>query len=203
MIKISRFSVVTTCIVFLLTTNSAYAVTHGVQISPDPSSSVNQSDKGKLKSCKAKEKQIIKRSENIIKFSTNMQDKFASISGRVQEYYTNKVIPSGKIVADYDSLILNIDVKKAAVGEALEKARTDAAEFSCEAGTPKEQMMVFKDDVKSVKDALKEYRSSIKDLIVAIHSVTGEENSLDHENNNLKPSHDPKPTKHPKRGGRE
>ncbi|HUQ85519.1 MAG TPA: hypothetical protein VM077_04300 [Candidatus Limnocylindrales bacterium] len=202
MLNISKASIVTAIILFAGSSSVAFAQSIAPTASA-PSAPVIRSEKGKLRSCKAKEKKIIKRSEQIVKFSTNMESKFASISAKVQEYYVTKVVPSGKTVINYEALVSGIDANKLAVDSALEKAKTDAAAFSCESGTPKEQMMVFKDDIKAVKDGLKVYRSSIKDLIVAVHSVTGEENGLVNEDNDLNPSHGPKPTKHLKKGGKE
>ena len=66
----------------------------------------------KLKACQAKEKAIKKRTEQLTKLATTMQEKFDAIAGRVEEYYTSKVVPSGKTVANYDSLIADIQAKK-------------------------------------------------------------------------------------------
>jgi hypothetical protein len=62
------------------------------------------------------------------------------------------------------------------VQAALTKTQNDADNFNC-TGNPKDQLMLFREDMQSVKKALKDYRTSIKNLIVAVHSVTGAQNS--------------------------
>jgi hypothetical protein len=114
-----------------------------------------------------------------------MEEKFDSIAKRVEDYYNSKVVPGGKTVADYVSLVTNINTNKTVVQTALTKTQNDANSFDC-TGNPKDQLMRFREDMQSVKKALKDYRTSIKNLIVAVHSVTGVQNS--------EPSVSPKPT---------
>lgn len=133
----------------------------------------NRLTEAKLRACQAKEKALKKRTEQLVKLAATMQEKFEAIAGRVEEYYTSKVIPSGKTVANYDSLLADIQTKKGAVKVALTKAQSNAGSFSCTSDDPKEQMRLFKDDMRMVKSALNDYRTSIKNLIVAVHSVTG------------------------------
>jgi peptidoglycan hydrolase CwlO-like protein len=127
----------------------------------------------KLRACQAREKGIKNRSTHLTDLVKNMEDKFDAILQRVEGYYTNTVVPSGKTVSNYDSLVLDIQTKKAAVQVTLTKAQNDVTSFSCTLDNPKETMAKFKDDMQLVKQALKDYRTSIKNLIVAVHSVTG------------------------------
>jgi len=131
----------------------------------------------KLRACQAREKGIKNRSTGLADLAKNMQDKFDVITRRVQDYYTNTVVPSGKTVTNYDALVSDISTKKTAVQAALVKAQNDVNGFACTSDNPKDTMMKFKDDMQAVKQALKDYRTSIKNLIVAVHSVTGEENN--------------------------
>lgn len=85
----------------------------------------------------------------------------------------SKVVPSGKTIANYDSLVADIQAKKSAVQTALSIAQNDANSFSCTGDDPKGQLTQFRKDMQAVKKALKEYRTSIKNLIVAVRSVTG------------------------------
>lgn len=128
---------------------------------------------GKLRACQAKEAAVKTRLSRLISLVTNMENKFDSIAQRVKTYYTSKVIPSGKTVANYDALVADIQSKKAAVQAALTNAKNDADGFSCTTGDPKAQLRKYQEDMLTVKRALKDYRTSIKNLIVAVHSVTG------------------------------
>ena len=147
----------------------------------------------KLKACEAREDAIKKRATRLTQLVTNMEGKFAKHANRVEEYYTSKVVPSGKTVVNYDSLVADIDAKKAAVQAAISTAQNDANNFSCEGTDPKGQLTQFRKDIQAVKRALKDYRTSIKNLIVAVRSVTG---ATERENKGS-----PKPTSSP--GGSE
>ena len=127
----------------------------------------------KLKACQNREKAIKKRTEQLVKLATTMQEKFDAIAGRVKEYYTSKAVPSGKTVANYERLVADIQAKKGAVQTALTAAQNNAGTFACGDNDPKGQLLQFKDDMRAVKSALKDYRTSIKNLIVAVRSVTG------------------------------
>lgn len=131
---------------------------------------------GKIKACQAREESIKTRMTHLTNLATTMETKFATISARVEDYYTSKVVPSGKTVSNYDNLVAAIATQKTAVGTVLATTQTDANAFSCTNATPKAQVTKFTEDMQAVKQALKTYRTSIKNLIVAVHSVTGVEN---------------------------
>ena len=138
-----------------------------------PARAQNRLTDTKLKACQARENAIKTRFERLSQLVTTMEEKFDAIAGRVEEYYTSKVVPGGKTVANYDSLIADIATKKVAVGTALTKARNNVSGFSCDGNDPKGQMMTYRSDMQGVIQELKNYRTSIKDLIVAVRSVTG------------------------------
>ena len=147
----------------------------------------------KLRACQTREDAIKKRADRLTQLATNIEGKFDKHAQRVEEYYTSKVVPSGKTVANYDSLVADIDAKKAAVAAALSAAQNDANNFNCTGDDPKGQLTQFRKDMQTVKKALKDYRTSIKNLIVAVRSVTG---TTERENKGS-----PKPTSSP--GGTE
>ena len=70
----------------------------------------NRLTEAKLKACQAKENTIKKRVERLEELATNIQEKFDAIAKRVEEYYTAKIVPSGKTVANYDSLVSDIQI---------------------------------------------------------------------------------------------
>ncbi len=127
----------------------------------------------KLKVCQSKETAIKTRSTHMGDLANTMMEKFDAITTRVETYYTSKVIPSGKTIANYDSLVSDIQTKKDAVQTALTQAQASANSFTCDSNNPREQALQFRKDVQKVIRTLKEYRTSIKNLITAIHSVTG------------------------------
>lgn len=135
-----------------------------------------QASTAKLKMCQAKENGIKQRSSHLSQMVSTMEEKFDKIATKVEGYYNSKVVPSGKTVSNYNSLVSEIQSKKATVSTALTKAQTDAAAFSCTADDPKGQLTQFRVDMQAAKSALKDYRISIKNLIVAVHSIVGETN---------------------------
>jgi hypothetical protein len=128
---------------------------------------------GRLKACQARTEAIKTRLNNLIRLTENMVNVFDKIAQRVEEYYINKVVPSGKSLSEYDSLVADIAAKKALVQNSLDKAKGDASGFNCTTGKPKEQLTTFNQDMRSVKKDLKNYRTAIRNLIVAVHSLNG------------------------------
>lgn len=129
---------------------------------------------GMLRSCQARERGLKKRSTQLVRLTNNMFLKFDNIATRVQKYYTNVVLPSGKSVPNYAILVADIQTKKSIVKVDLAKVQSDLASFSCVSGNPKAAMTQFRVDMQIVKSALKDFRTSVKNLIVAVHSVAGE-----------------------------
>lgn len=152
-----------------------------------PAQAQNRLTEAKLKTCQARESAIKTRFESLNRLVTTMEEKFDAIAVRVEEYYTTKVVPSGKTVANYDLLVADIANSKATVQTALAKAESDIAGFGCDEADPKGQMTAYRLDMQSVIQELKDYRTSIKDLIVAVRSIMGTTESVN-------PSVSPKPT---------
>lgn len=126
-------------------------------------------DAEKLKNCEAKQAEIKKRTEQLIKFTENMLGVFDTISTRAQNYYKKYVDGGGTAVSNYDELISDIALKKALVKADLETAKEDSAKFTCTGEDPKGYLELFREEMKTVKSDLKLYRTTIKNLIVAIH----------------------------------
>lgn len=130
----------------------------------------------KVKACEARQAGIQKRSDQMVKRTTNQLDVFAKISQRVQEFYQSKLVPQGKTVANYDSLVADIASNGAALSPLLAKAQADAVAFSCDKDNPSGQVKAFNEDMKAVITGLQAYRKSVRNLIVAVKGATGAEN---------------------------
>jgi len=124
-----------------------------------------QNRDGKLKSCQTRLETVTKRSTHMVELAENMFVKFGAISTRTQEFYINK----GLVVDNYNDLLADIAVKKAAVETALDATSTIAENFNCD-NDPKAQMTEYKENMQKVVVALKEYKKSVRNLIVAVHS---------------------------------
>lgn len=127
-------------------------------------------DDKRLKSCQNHEGEINTRLVSLGNLVANMLGKFDAIAQRVEDYYNNKIVPSGKNVPNYSTLVADIASKKVAVQAALTAAEADVAGFKCTSDNPKGQLGQYRTDMQTVKKALQDYRTSIKNLIVAIRS---------------------------------
>lgn len=137
---------------------------------PDAEKLETRLNDNKLRSCESREEAIKNRGESLTRMAANMLGKFDAIVSRVKDFYQNKVIPTGKTVPNYDSLLADIASKKAAVEAAL-SAVPDTDSFDCNSDDPKTHASDFREKMKDVKEALHEYRTSVKNLIAAIHRV--------------------------------
>lgn len=127
---------------------------------------------GRMRSCEARALAVQTRLSQLLRLTTNMLDVFNTHAKRIMDFYTNVILPSGKTVPNYDTLIANIDTKKTAVETAWTKAKAGADAFSCTTGDPRQLLNQFRLDMIATKRALKDYRTAIKNLIVAVKRVT-------------------------------
>ena len=80
---------------------------------------------------------------------------------------------------NYDALVSDIDAKKIEAQAALENAKANSTQFTCDSDNPKGQLSDFREDMQAFKTALHEYRAAIKNLIVAVRGVVGEESNAE------------------------
>lgn len=139
-------------------------------------------DEAKVRACEVKEKVLDNRITSLTRLVTNMEKKFSAIVERVKKHYTEKILPKGETVENYDALLSDIDSKKTAVDSALAATKASSDSFSCDSDDPKATLTQFRKDMQAVKSALKDYRKSIRDLIVAVKSITGQEKSQEQTN---------------------
>lgn len=143
----------------------------------------------RLEFCQKHEDEVDTRLTSLGNLVANVLGKFDAIAARVEQFYTNKVIPTGRTVPNYDALLADITAKRTAVTTALSNTQNDINGFSCTAENPKGQIRLFRTDMQTVKRTLQDYRTSIKNLIVAVRSVVGET-----ESESPKPSETPEAT---------
>jgi len=129
---------------------------------------------GALRACEARQDAVKNRMMSLTNLATNIEKVFDSIATRVETFYTDKVLPSGKTVSNYDALVAAIAAKKTVVDTDLASAQTMVNEFSCTTGSPRTLLTQFRVDMQKVKSDLKDYRTSIKNLIVAVRPLAPE-----------------------------
>ncbi len=126
---------------------------------------------GRTRACEARASNVQKQLATLISMASNMLDVFANHATRVEDYYKNVILPTGKTVSNYDALVATIATKKQAVTDAWNKTKTDASGFSCTTGDPKQLLLQFRTDMQATKQALHAYRTAIKNLIVAVARI--------------------------------
>ncbi len=164
---------VVSCTFFVTTVSAGNPQNVAAQVRGQGVPNISVTPRGLQNSCQARENAINARLSHLINLASTMERSFDAIATRVETYYTTIVLPEGKTVSNYSSLVSDIQTKKTAVQTALRKAQTDVSGFACTGGSPKSELTQFRVDMQSVISALKTYRTSIKNLIVAVHSVTG------------------------------
>ena len=127
-------------------------------------------DQVKLKVCQKKQAAIKQRSQNLVRRANLIMNRFDRIATRVKEYYTDKLVPKGVTIENYDQMAANIDANKATVKAALTKAEATAKDFSCGMDDPKAQIQAFRQDMLAVIGALRDYKKSVIDLLVAVRT---------------------------------
>jgi len=124
----------------------------------------------KLKACENREKAINNILDRIAKRGERRLDVYSAIFNRVQEFYEKK----GLSVSNYDTLVADVNAKKAAAQAALAQIDANTVDFKCDGSDPKGAAASFKDDLKVQIKALQAYKQSIKNLIMAIKTSLSE-----------------------------
>lgn len=130
-------------------------------------------EENRLRVCQVKEKMITTRSNNMVQHANRLIAIFDSIATRIQNYYMSRLVPQGKILPNYEALVLAIQTNRSAVAPLLEAIQTDVTNFSCVGDDPKGQLDQFKEDMHAVIAGLKTYKTSVRNLIVAVASIRG------------------------------
>ncbi len=156
--------------VFLALALLFVAVSSSLAQSPSPRGTARASE-AKMRACEARESSIKEKMQSLVRYANNMFEKFSKIADRVQEFYTTKVLASGKTVANYETLVADVQAKKDVAAEALAGAQTTAGTFDCSVDNPRSLYTQFRTNMQALKQALKNYRTSIKNLILAVHRV--------------------------------
>lgn len=166
------FSVVT-LLFFVYQVSAQVPATGGAAVGTSRSLSADKGrlEVNKLRLCKIRERNIINRSNSMVAHAHRLVQFFDSIATRVENYYSSKLVPSGKTLPNYDALVADIKVNKDAITRLLQVVQSDAANFKCEGDDPKGQLDKFREDMHAVITGLKTYRISVRNLTVAVSTL--------------------------------
>ncbi len=133
----------------------------------------------KLKACENRRESAKKIMERISNRGEKQIEVFTKISDRTQEFYKQK----GYNVANYDSLVSDVNAKKQAALVATENTKKSAEKFVCSSDNSVGNSAVFKNNLKLQIQAIKDYKTSVKNLIVAVKSANPNKSTGSQESN--------------------
>ena len=115
---------------------------------------------------------IKNRSSSLIKLINTTVSKFSIITSRIEQYYQNTLLPSGKTLSNYNSLVNTISQNKDNVLAMQTTIDNEYNNFTCSnVNSFKTETQSFNTSLINTLNLLKTYRSSIVTLIVALKSV--------------------------------
>jgi hypothetical protein len=132
----------------------------------------------KLKACEKRQANINDHTERIADRGTKHLALLTKITDRVKAFYVTK----GNTLANYDTLVADVDAKKAAAEAAVQSISSSTANFICSDGNPKQSVEGFKTNLTARQTALKNYQVAVKNLIVGVKSVNSTTTSTNKEN---------------------
>ena len=124
--------------------------------------------------CETHVKVIKIRQGNIITFAERAGNRLNKLTLAVEKYYTDTLVPQGKIVPNYDSLVSDVSSKQAALTPLIEKLKADSDGLTCDKNQAKSQFATFRNDMQSFLKAFKNYHLSVLKLMQAVKRVAGD-----------------------------
>jgi len=98
-----------------------------------------------------------------------------SIQQKVQNFYVEKDISTD----GYDTLVANVEAKKQAATNEVNRVRTLTRSFSCGSDDPKGTATQFKTQATAQSSSVGEYKNAVHDLIVEIKTSIGADSSTE------------------------
>lgn len=116
--------------------------------------------------CELHKAHLDKLMTNVETRSQRVYDRITKISELIKKFYVKKELK----VAEYDTLIADINVKRATAKEYLDILLANSG-IDCNAESPREMVKEFRDDRKEKIEAMKAYRESVRKLLQAVRQA--------------------------------
>lgn len=130
------------------------------------------------KMCQAHVNNIKNKQLKIAEQGLVMQTRWNAISNGVQKYYTEKLVPNGKTLSNYDALVSDVNAKKEALTPLIDKVKSDSSNLTCDKDQAKTQFDTFKTDWQALLAGIKAYKFSVVALVKGVVSVAGKDSNL-------------------------
>ena len=102
-----------------------------------------------------------------------MKSRLDAIVVMVENFYANKLVPQGKTLSNYNSLVGDVNTKKAAMSPLVDKVKSDSSSLTCASDRAAGQFQTFRTDAQALINAFKAYRQSVITLVKAVKGVAG------------------------------
>jgi hypothetical protein len=116
--------------------------------------------------CEMHKAHLDKLMANVETRSQRVYERITKISELIKKFYVKKELD----VTEYDTLIADVDVKRATAKEHLDILLANSG-IDCEAESPREMVKEFRDDRKEKIEAMKAYRESVRKLLQAVRQA--------------------------------
>lgn len=137
----------------------------------------NNLSEARLRICEARQERINNRLSNLVTLGASSIDSFDIFVQRVDNYYLDKLAPSGYTIANYDELMGEIAGNKDEVIAALAEAKANGQQFSCNSEDPKGQTDSFRAAIQDLIQARRDYKSSVREFVAEVRDLAKEARS--------------------------
>lgn len=125
----------------------------------------------RLRTCKARQNIITQRTRFLHERAKLIHKAHERAFSLADKFYTEKLVPAGYTLSNYEELKAEVKANKANVITLLDAAKANAGEFDCNSEDPKGQIDAFKEDMKALIDANKKYKTSIHTFVAAVRDL--------------------------------
>lgn len=116
--------------------------------------------------CEQHKAHLDKLMTNVETRSQRIYDRITKISELIKKFYVKKELE----VAEYDTLIADVDVKRATAKEHLDILLANSG-IDCDADSPRTMVKEFRNERKEKIEAMKAYRESVRKLLKAVRQA--------------------------------
>lgn len=128
----------------------------------------------RLQACKKVEQSLTTKSNKMSESLTKHLGGLEKLQGKV-ETLAAKRTGQGRTISGYAVLVTAANEAKAKAAAAIAEVK-DPPAIDCSSDNPKAAVAEFKSSFKSAREALQGYHRALRNLLVAVASVTGQEN---------------------------
>lgn len=128
----------------------------------------------KLEACKRVEASLKNRVGKLSQAMVRHLNAFEKVQEKIENLAAKRTA-EGKVIPNYDTLLATANAAKVKAQTAVNDVK-DPPTFDCSSDNPKAAVTEFKGSFGETKNAFKAYHTALRNLLVAVASLTGQEN---------------------------